>query len=280
MAVSDLYGWFPRPNQIPDPSVAGASGQFPVGAYGQEAQGLLANARRTQPFGGGVGAAGGAAGGGSGAYPAIGVDPNATGGSGGGLMGQNGLLGGSSADNQRFKGFGSGAAAGANFGPWGALVGGLIGYGAAGGVKDANPIDASGFSGISMDDAWANQNIARLASNPAAALASKVGISSDSALGKVLDPGSLLGGGKKSNKRNWNAFNEAFPGTSVNDQGNYVLPEQFGGTVINQKQLDDLAGTWYGATYAPDGDQSGWQERYNGVLTDLFSQPMYNDFGG
>jgi hypothetical protein len=268
MAISDLYGWVPPMNQFP---TQGAQA-IPVGAYGQQAQGLLGDAMRTKPFGS-SGAIGGAIG------PAIGVDPGASSG-GAGLMGPNGVLGGSASDNQRFASFGSGAAAGSKFGPWGALVGGLIGYGAAGGVKDANPIDASGFSGISMDDAWANQNIARLASNPAAALASKVGIGSNSVLGKALDPGGLFGGGKKSHKRNWSAFNEAFPGTTVNEQGNYVLPEQFGGAVVNQKQLDDLAGTWYGATYAPDGDQGGWQEKYNNVLTDLLSQPMYNDFGG
>lgn len=203
-----------------------------------------------------------------------------TAGSGGNLMGPNGVLGGSSADNQRFSSFGSGALAGSKFGPWGALIGGLVGYGAAGGVKDANPIDASGFSGTTMDQAWENQNIARLASNPAAAVASKLGVSSNSVLGKVLDPAGIFGGGGKSKKRNWSAFNEAFPGTTVDKDGNYVLPQQFGGATVNQKQLDELAGTWYGATYAPDGDQSGWQDKYNNVLSGLLSQPMYNDFGG
>lgn len=264
MATSDLYGWFPMPNQIQ----GGQQGGFPMGAFGQQAQGLLANAQRTQPRGGSGLLSGGAA---------IGVSGD-TSGPGASLMGQNGILGGE--ENQRFSSAGSGAATGMKLGGWpGAIIGGALGYGAAGGVKDANPIAASGFSGTSMDSAWQQQNIARLASNPAASVASKLGVKSNSALGKVLDPSGIFGGGK-SHKRNWGAFDEAFPGTTVNDEGNYVLPEQFGGAVINQKQLDDLAGTWYGATYAPDGDQGSWQEKYNNTLADILSQPLYNDFGG
>lgn len=185
-----------------------------------------------------------------------------------GLMGQYGLIGGQ--DNQRFSSATGGALTGLKLGGWpGAIVGGAIGYGAAGGVKDANPISASGFGGTTMDDAWKQQNIARLASNPAASLASKAGVSSNSVLGTILDPSSLFHSGG-SHKRNWNAFNQAFPGTTVNEQGNYVLPNQFNNAVITQKQLDDLTGTWYGATYHPDGDQSGWEQKYNDTLTSIF----------
>lgn len=185
-----------------------------------------------------------------------------------GLMGQNGILGGD--NNQRFSSASSGALTGFKLGGWaGGIIGGALGYGAAGGVKDANPISASGFGGNTMDAAWQQQNIARLASNPAASVASKLGVSSNSALGKVLDPASLFGGGK-SHKRNWSAFNDAFPGTTVNQDGNYVLPDSFGGKVINQKQLDDLAGTWYGATYHPDGDQAGWEQKYNDIVTSIY----------
>jgi len=185
-----------------------------------------------------------------------------------GLMGQNGVIGGE--DNQRFNSASSGALTGFKLGNWpGAIIGAAIGYGAAGGVKDANPISASGFGGKTMDDAWASQDLARLASNPAAAVASKLGVSSNSVLGKVLDPSGLFhSGGSK--KRNWNAFNSTFPGTTVNDEGNYVLPEQFNNRVVTQKQLDDLAGTWYGAAYHPDGDQAGWEQKYNDVLSSIF----------
>jgi hypothetical protein len=186
----------------------------------------------------------------------------------GGLSGAAAPAGSAAAaPNNRFSGAASGAAAGAQLGGWpGAIVGGVVGYGANGGVKDANPIDASGFSGKTMDEAWASQDLARLASNPASSLASKFGVSSDSALGKVLDPAGFLHH-TSSKKRNWQAFDAAYPGTTVNDEGNYVLPD---GKVINQKQLDDLTGTWYGATYAPDGDQAGWQKKFQDVLASLY----------
>lgn len=178
--------------------------------------------------------------------------------------------------NNKISGAASGAATGMQVaGPWGALVGGIGGYALGGGSKDLNPIDASGFNGTSMDQAWQDQNLARIGSNPAAGLASKLGVSSDSVLGKVLDPGSLMGGHKGSHWRNWNAFNEAFPGTSVNDQGNYVLPD---GTTVNQQQLDELAGTWYGAKFAPDGNQADWQQKFQNALTSTGAQPIF--FGG
>lgn len=92
--------------------------------------------------------------------------------------------------------------------------------------------------------------------------------------GKILDPaygvfGNLFGGGQSSNKRNFNAFDQAFPGTTVTKDGNYQLPAQFGNKVVTQKQLDDLTGTWYGGAFAPDGDQQGWQQKFKGVMDDL-----------
>lgn len=92
--------------------------------------------------------------------------------------------------------------------------------------------------------------------------------------GKILDPaggliGNIFGGGGGSHKRNWDAFNSAFPGTTVDAQGNYKLPAQFGGATINQSQLDNLAGTWYGATYAPDGNQQGWQQQFTSLASQI-----------
>ena len=79
----------------------------------------------------------------------------------------------------------------------------------------------------------------------------------------------LAGLAGSSKKRNWEAFNSTYPGTTVNSAGNYVLPAKFAGVVINQGQLDDLAGTWYGATYHPDGDQAGWQQKFDAVLKSI-----------
>ena len=244
-----------NPQKIPPPSLLSFVNQ--PGVLGQQAIGL-------------AGGAGWKPGPGAPLYGGPMFSPGSDGSSGSskGLFAPGGIIGGDT--NQKFSSAGQGALLGMKYGSWpGAIIGGALGYGAAGGVKDANPIDASGFSGTTMDQAWANQNIARLASNPAASIASKLGVSSGSVLGTILDPASLFGG-NKSHKRNWNAFNDAFPGTTVNNEGNYVLPKQFNNAVITQKQLDDLAGTWYGATYHPDGDQSGWEQKYNDTLTSIF----------
>lgn len=87
--------------------------------------------------------------------------------------------------------------------------------------------------------------------------------------GRRRHPSTLSGLAGSSKKRNWSAFDSAYPGTTVNASGNYVLPAKFGGVVINQGQLDDLAGTWYGATFHPDGDQAGWQQKFDAVLKQI-----------
>ena len=102
-------------------------------------------------------------------------------------------------------------------------------------------------------------------------------MSSNSVLGKALDPAGLFGGGGGSHKRNWQAFDQAFPGTTVTDSGDYKLAD---GTIVNQQQLDDLAGTWYGATFHPDGDQQGWQQKLNDVLTGIYGSQPVPGFGG
>lgn len=260
MGVLNWSG-YPDPNQQSQQLLQASSVpsllNFQPGVLGQQAMGL-------------AGRAGWKPGAGAPLYGGPAFAPGSDGSSGPdkGLFASGGILGGDT--NQKFSSASSGALTGLKIGGWpGAIIGGALGYGAAGGVKDANPISASGFGGTTMDDAWKQQDLARLASNPAASLASKAGISSNSVLGTILDPSSLFHSGG-SHKRNWNAFDQAFPGTTVNSEGNYVLPDQFNNAVITQKQLDDLAGTWYGATYHPDGDQSGWEQKYNDVLTNIF----------
>lgn len=282
MAISpEMYGWFRQqdekrwttPEQAPNSisttptgflSPSSVAQGWQPGALSQLAYGLAGSPRQLPP--------GGLSGGtGSGtqlpAYPGGGSsDPT---------------------ENNKAKGALSGASTGFSVGgPWGALVGGVLGYGASGGAKDLNPIDASGFSGISMDQAWRDQNLARLGSNPGGALISKatseLGIDPESTHGRVLqaglDPVSFLGGLFRSKhgdeKRNLSAFTSQYPLTDAGD-GMYALPD---GMKINGAQLKDLAGTWYGATYAPDGDQAGWQDKYNELLQGIYSQPMY--FGG
>lgn len=89
----------------------------------------------------------------------------------------------------KFGGTLSGAMSGMQLAGWpGAIIGGALGYARNGGIPDANPLKASGFTGITMDQAWKDQNLARLASNPAASIASKLGVNSNSLFGKLIDP--------------------------------------------------------------------------------------------
>lgn len=189
---------------------------------------------------------------------------------GGGLGGYLGIFNGIKSLGKtegKFGGTLSGAQAGYQIaGPWGALIGGLVGYAAEGGWNDANPWSASGFDGITMDSAWQDQNLARLASNPLAAVGSKLGISSDSLVGKLLDPGSFFSK-KGDEKRNMKAFVEAFPGIQTEGKNNYILPD---GKKIDKKQMERLAGAWYGATFHPDGDQQGWQKKFMAELSKLY----------
>jgi hypothetical protein len=180
-----------------------------------------------------------------------------------------GVIGGAQSlltDEGKFAGAISGAMAGNQLGGWpGAIIGGALGYAQEGGYKDANPWDASGFSGLTMDAAWEDQNIARLASNPTGALASAVGVKSDSTLGKLLDPGSWLSK-KGDEKRNLKAFTKEFP-LMEGPNGEMALPD---GKIISQKQLEKLAGAWYGAKFHPDGDQQKWEQTFANEVAKLY----------
>jgi hypothetical protein len=84
--------------------------------------------------------------------------------------------------------------------------------------------------------------------------------------GKFLDPaGGLLGnlfGGGGSKERDIKAFTRE---NEIYDLGNGML-SLADGTTFRESQLRDVAGAWYGATYAPDGDQEGWKQRYAGLV--------------
>jgi hypothetical protein len=151
------------------------------------------------------------------AYQMAGAPPQALGSTGGGATGivpsaplapaMPANAGGSSTGTNSAQNKASGAATGALTGwqvggPFGAVVGGVGGYALNGGAKDLNPIEASGLTGLSMDQAWEDGNLARLGSNPAGALAGKyigansalsptswgLGINENSFFGRALDP--------------------------------------------------------------------------------------------
>lgn len=239
-----------------------------VGGYLKAAQGAGTLYGQLSSLGSGTAAAEGAAGGTAGAAGAAGSGALST-------MSALGMAAGIytgwkslTTKEGKFGGTVSGAEAGYEIGgPWGALIGGAIGYTAEGGYKDAAPYDAAGFSGTTMDQAWRDQNVLRLASNPAAAIASKwLGVSSKSTLGKILDPAAAFER-HGDEKRNFNAFSDAFPGIKDLGHGMWQLPD---GKQITGDQIQWLAGTWYGATYHPDGDQAGWQAKFEKALKDIY----------
>jgi hypothetical protein len=197
---NELYGWFPGNQQIPGGSERWMTlpGQSPAADQSQGMLGWLNNpgdmttmahelagAPRMKP-GAGMSLSGSSGMYGSGA---------SYGDSGGGsdAFGQDGKIAGAA----------TGAAAGMQYGgPWGAVLGGVAGYAMNGGAEDLNPIEASGFTGLTMDEAWEDGNLARLGSNPAGALAQRyigydsalsptswgLGINENSFLGQALDP--------------------------------------------------------------------------------------------
>lgn len=112
----------------------------------------------------------------------------------------------------------------------------------------------------------AYENFVQPMINPAGHIASRLGVSPNSGLGKVLDPlGGLFGSSHGDEKRNLKAF---LGQNQITDLGNGMLamPD---GSQFQSSQLKDIAGAWYGATYAPDGDQTGWQSKYSTILGGL-----------
>lgn len=93
--------------------------------------------------------------------------------------------------------------------------------------------------------------------------------------GKWLDPaggllGNLFGGGHGDENRNLKAFG-AESGVVQLPNGMLMLPD---GSTFSESQLKDVAGTWYGAMHAPDGNQQDWQNRYNTLLGGLQKTPV------
>lgn len=83
----------------------------------------------------------------------------------------------------------------------------------------------------------------------------------------VLDPagklfGNLFGGGHGDEKRNIDAFTKA---NQIYDLGNGML-SLADGTQFSKDKIQDVAGAWYGANYAPDGNQAGWQQKYGALI--------------
>lgn len=78
--------------------------------------------------------------------------------------------------------------------------------------------------------------------------------------------------------RNTAAWQAAFPETQVWRLGGRtgatvtVLP---GGKVVSSEDAQKLSGAYFGATYAPDGDQAGWQKKYEDLQKSIPASDLY-----
>lgn len=86
--------------------------------------------------------------------------------------------------------------------------------------------------------------------------------------GKILDPlggifGNLFGNKHGDEKRNLKAFTDA---NQLYDLGNGMIG-MADGTSFPKEKLQEIAGHWYGATYAPDGNQEGWKQSYDALIS-------------
>lgn len=95
-------------------------------------------------------------------------------------------------------------------------------------------------------------------------------------VGKIVDPavlfGSVFGSKHGDEKRNLQAF-ASESGVMQLPNGMLMLPD---GSTFSQDQLKDVAGTWFGAVHAPDGNQQDWQQRYSTLLGSLQKTPLPN----
>jgi len=196
------------------------------------------------------------------------------------------------------KGYGSALAGGAQvadaLGAGGTVsnTAGLVGNAASGNyigaAKDAAQLIKGGSAASGAAAAGASEGAA--AATSAGSAATTGAGSAVSAIGTVGAAAGLVAafigaaqmavhafGGGLSQKRNVATFTAAlgdnlqkgaFPyGRGV--QSFYKIP---GKGWVDAKTFQDIAGAWYGATYAPDGDQAGWQQKLNDVWSN--SKPL------
>ncbi len=152
-----------------------------------------------------------------------------------------------------------------------ATLGSIYGYQPSGNYFSAATAGATPFQAPGIaPSGFFNSGVGALL-NPAT-VSSKLG-----AAGKILDPafglfGNLFGGGHGDEKRNLNAF-AAESGAMQLSNGMIMLPD---GSTFSPDRLKDVAGTWYGAVHAPDGNQQEWQQRYSTLLSGLQKTPLPN----
>lgn len=85
--------------------------------------------------------------------------------------------------------------------------------------------------------------------------------------GRALQGSQFLSGlAGSTKKRNGDAFGAAFPGINWKSDSQIILPAKFAGITVNRDGFDELAGTWYGWQFHPDGDAEGWHQKFDAAL--------------
>jgi hypothetical protein len=148
-------------------------------------------------------------------------------------------------------------------------LGSMYGYSPTQGAPDQATAGATPLQYAPMADGGFGNTGTSAALNPYT-VTSKLG-----SAGKFLDPaggllGNLFGGKHGDENRNLKAF-AAESGVMQLANGMLMLPD---GSTFSQDQLKDVAGTWYGAVHAPDGNQQDWQGRYTSLLGGLQKTPV------
>lgn len=178
----------------------------------------------------------------------------------------------------------SGQAAGKVAGNLGSLAGGLMGgANIVEGFKNKDPggvISGAGSVANALSSSSLTSGTTLGSSTAVAGLGQVAPVFTALVAGGNLLMDSLEG--KGSENRNTAAFQAAFPGTKAVDYGKasnnptlktnvaWQLPD---GRLVSTDTFKQLSGAWYGAQYAPDGDQAGWQKKYQDLMQNLPTLP-------
>jgi len=141
-------------------------------------------------------------------------------------------------------------------------IGSVFGYQPASSYFRSGPIpDDAEKVQANFSDPSAGDALLKRAASPVTAIRGAL-----DPLGATIDStkffAGLFGNKHGDEKRNLKAFTEE---NDIYDLGNGMLALA-DGTTFRASQLQDVAGAWYGATYHPDGDQEGWQQRYEALI--------------
>lgn len=133
------------------------------------------------------------------------------------------------------------------------------------GAPSDTPYNAPQMGAPNINDSLLGKSATNLF-NPGGSAIELLGAKPNSTLGKIVDPiGGFLGkafSGHGDERRNLSAFTSQ---NQLYDMGNGMV-SLADGTIFPKSQIQQVAGAWYGANYAPDGNQADWQSKYAGLV--------------